>query len=174
MHIQQHRIPSVAHQARQVDGVWYTCLAHRMGVHEALAHFTMAQQRLVPFMHGDNKMYFTTASHSKRYYDFIMIKPLFSCKPLHQSRRTLGRFTDANQKHACGGTSACLSTVMTAIDVLLTSIVNVLSFGGKFGFHEQLLTTCVCCCNRWALAVLHGQLELMSRSSGHVTDRSCS
>ncbi|KAF8059198.1 SYP22 [Scenedesmus sp. PABB004] len=46
-----------------------------VGVAEALMHFTHAQDRLVPFMHGYNKVWFATRSHVAAYADFIASRP---------------------------------------------------------------------------------------------------
>lgn len=62
-----------------------------MGVAEALAHFTNAQDRLVPFLTGWNKVWLTTASHVDAYEDYVRSKPdVFACRNLHASKLAMG------------------------------------------------------------------------------------
>lgn len=60
-----------------------------IGVNEALMHFTYAQNRLIPFMMGLNKIYFTTASHAAKYLKYVESSKEFRCADVHASRRTL-------------------------------------------------------------------------------------
>ena len=61
------------------------------GVAEAMAHFSFAQQRLVPILLGYNKAWFATASHAQRYKNFIRAdNSTFQCVEMHVSRRALG------------------------------------------------------------------------------------
>jgi hypothetical protein len=67
-----------------INDVW-------IGVVEALIHFTAAQSRLVPFLMGFNKIYFTTAAHAPLYAAAMARSPsVFKCQKYHKSRRTLG------------------------------------------------------------------------------------
>eukprot|EP00878_Enallax_costatus_P034461 GHUV01038210.1.p1 GENE.GHUV01038210.1~~GHUV01038210.1.p1 ORF type:complete len:169 (+),score=12.95 GHUV01038210.1:222-728(+) len=61
-----------------------------IGVGEAVMHFANAQGRLVPFMHGYNKVWFATRSHMQQWREFIAQEPsIFTCKGVHKSRRTV-------------------------------------------------------------------------------------
>eukprot|EP00775_Hariotina_reticulata_P008762 gene8762-8941_t len=61
-----------------------------IGVAEALMHFGNAQDRLIPFLHGYNKVWFATASHVQIYRDLVASSPkIFSCTDHHESRRTV-------------------------------------------------------------------------------------
>jgi hypothetical protein len=64
-----------------------------MGVAEALMHFTHAQDRLVPFLHGANKVWFTTPGHVHVYQDLMASNPtVFSCSKDHVSKQTLAGY----------------------------------------------------------------------------------
>lgn len=61
-----------------------------MGVAEALMHFVHAQDRLVPFMHGANKVWFTTPGHVHFYQELMASNPsVFPCTKDHVSKQTL-------------------------------------------------------------------------------------
>lgn len=61
-----------------------------IGVTEALVHFSHAQSRLVPFLMGFNKVWFTTASHVELYLDFVRKSSVFNCSTAkHPSRRSV-------------------------------------------------------------------------------------
>jgi hypothetical protein len=64
-----------------------------MGVAEALMHFVHAQDRLVPFLHGANKVWFTTPGHVHVYQDLMAAKPnVFPCSKDHVSKQTLAGY----------------------------------------------------------------------------------
>lgn len=58
------------------------------GVQEAAIHLANAMARLVPFMHGSNKMWFTTPSHAAVYGD--VARREFGCVGVHASRSIIG------------------------------------------------------------------------------------
>lgn len=61
-----------------------------LGVAEALMHWVHAQDRLVPFMHGANKLWFTTPSHVQEYKALLASNPkVFPCVKDHVSKRTI-------------------------------------------------------------------------------------
>eukprot|EP00878_Enallax_costatus_P019564 GHUV01020641.1.p1 GENE.GHUV01020641.1~~GHUV01020641.1.p1 ORF type:complete len:165 (+),score=20.12 GHUV01020641.1:110-604(+) len=60
------------------------------GVSEALMHFAHAQDRLVPFMHGYNKVWFATKSHVQQWRQFIAQEgSVIKCWDMHDSRRAI-------------------------------------------------------------------------------------
>lgn len=62
-----------------------------MGVGEALAHFTHAQARLVPFLSGWNKLWLATASHVDEYRKLAWSMPeVFACGEFHGSKVAMG------------------------------------------------------------------------------------
>lgn len=65
-----------------------------MGVAEALMHFVHAQDRLVPFMHGANKVWFTTPNHVQVYQEFMKTdRKVFPCSKDHVSKQTLAGYS---------------------------------------------------------------------------------
>lgn len=65
---------------------WYN--QHWTGVQEAVVHLAHAMARLVPFMHGQNKIWWTTPSHAAIYAD--VARREFGCVDMHESRCNLG------------------------------------------------------------------------------------
>jgi hypothetical protein len=64
-----------------------------LGVAEALMHFVHAQDRLVPFLHGANKVWFTTPDHVHVYQDMMASNPqVFPCAKDHVSKQTLAGY----------------------------------------------------------------------------------
>lgn len=61
-----------------------------IGVAEAMMHFSHAQDRLVPFLHGYNKVWFATKSHVQQYKEFVASDPdVFICRQMHESRSAI-------------------------------------------------------------------------------------
>jgi phage tail protein X len=58
------------------------------GVQEATYHAAHALARLVPFMHGHNKIWMTTPSHAGAYLDAARRE--FGCVDVHESRSSIG------------------------------------------------------------------------------------
>lgn len=58
------------------------------GVQEAVIHAAHGIARLVPFMHGQNKIWFTTLSHVSEYVE--VAKREFGCVGMHESRSNIG------------------------------------------------------------------------------------
>lgn len=64
-----------------------------LGVAEALMHWVHAQDRLVPIMHGQNKVWFTTPSHVAAYKALIAANPtIFPCTKDHESKQTIAGY----------------------------------------------------------------------------------
>jgi hypothetical protein len=64
-----------------------------LGVGEALMHWVHAQDRLVPFMYGADKVWLTTPSHMQVYKAHLATNPsVFPCSHAHVSRYTIGGY----------------------------------------------------------------------------------
>jgi hypothetical protein len=62
-----------------------------LGVGEALAHFTHAQDRLVPFLTGWSKVWLATKSHVDEYLQVARKNPkVFACSEVRGSKVAIG------------------------------------------------------------------------------------